>query len=226
MNSKVNAPTVTKSQQLYHEIRNKICLLEYAPGMVLREEALATEYGVSRTPIRQALQRLEYDGLVAGQSGSSVIVTTVDIRSLKEVYAVRLKIAEFVGEMMNPNFPQEDIGLLSDILEQIKAMESEINYQKLGRLYHRFSDIMTRNISNRPLQQICDQLFHQTARVWLELLPDFDWMEEVNIIHGEIADVITALKKGEMIAVGEIRRDHMLRLLGRINSYLGSASMS
>jgi DNA-binding GntR family transcriptional regulator len=224
MDEKIKSGHSSKSQSLYKEIRNKICLLEYAPGAMLREEALAKEYGVSRTPIRQVLQRLEYDGLVVSQSGSGVIVTTVDIRFLKEVYAVRLKIAEFVGEMMTSHFPEADILALEEILTQVKPLRQQYNSYELGRLYHQFNEIMTQNISNRPLQQMYDQLFHQTARVWLELLPDFDWEEEVDIMCEEIADVISALREGDMIAVGEVRRDHMIRLLQRINSYLGSAN--
>jgi DNA-binding GntR family transcriptional regulator len=213
-------------QTLYNGIRNKICLLEYPPGMALKEEALASEYGVSRTPIRQVLQRLEYDGLVSNQSGAGVIVTTVDIRSLKEVYALRLKIAEFVGDMMSPAFPEDDLMLLEGIVKKVTAIRDNPDILALGRLYNDFNDIMTRNISNRSLRQICDLLFHQTARVWLELLPDFDWDDEVAIMLDELSDVIDGVRKGDMSTVGAVRRDHMVRLLHRINSYLGSADMS
>lgn len=217
--------TDTKFQALYHEIRNKICLLEYPPGMAMKEEALAAEYGVSRTPIRQVLQRLEYDGLVSNHPGAGVIVSTVDIRSLKEVYALRLKLAEFIGEMLSPHFREEDIDALENILSEVRAMESQFDPAELGKLYHRFHGILNQNIANRPLQQINDQLFHQTARVWLELLPDFNWEEEVNIAAEEIARVIDAIREDDMVAVGRTRRDHMVMLLHRINSYLGSADM-
>ncbi|MEQ8677388.1 MAG: GntR family transcriptional regulator [Aggregatilineales bacterium] len=223
MSAKQN--TITKPESLYREIRNKICLLEYPPSMALREEALAEEYGVSRTPIRQVLQRLEYDGLVINQPGAGVIVTTVDLRSLREVYALRLKLADFIGEMMTNHFPAEDALLLQEILEQVQAMHDHYDTTALGRFYHQFHGIMNRNISNRPLQQICDQLFYQTARVWLEILPELDWEEEVDIICEEISDVIAAVHEDNMLKVGQIRKDHMVRLLARNNNYLGSANM-
>ena len=223
MSTRPNIPS--KAESLYREIRNKICLLEYPPGLALREEALAEEYGVSRTPIRQVLQRLEYDGLVTNQTGAGFIVTTVDLRSLKEVYALRLKLADFIGEMMNARFPAEDVVLLEEILEQVRAMRDQYDATTLGRLYHQFHDIMTRNISNRPLQQICDQLFFQTARVWLEILPDISWEDEVDIFAEEVADVIGAVRENDMLKAGQVRKDHMVRLLARINKYLGSASV-
>jgi hypothetical protein len=85
---------------------------------------------------------------------------------------------------------------------------------------------MNQNIANRPLRQINDQSFHQTARVWVELLPDFDWNEEVNLVIEEISDVVDAIRRQDMIAVGKIRREQMVLLLHRINNYLGSADMS
>ncbi len=223
MNIKSN--TVTKSESLYCEIRDKICLLEYPPGMALKEETLAEAYGVSRTPIRQALHRLEYDGLVKNQSGSGVIVTTVDVRSLKEVYALRLKLADFIGEMMTLRFPPEDLVSLEEIFEKVQGMREEYDVTKLGRLYHKFTGIMNQNISNRPLQRICDQLFYQTARVWLEILPDVDWETEVDVFCEEVSDVVDAIHEKDMIKVGQIRKNHMVRLLARTNNYLGSANM-
>jgi DNA-binding GntR family transcriptional regulator len=216
----------TKSHIVYKTIRNKICLLEYPPGMALREEALAAEYGVSRTPIRQVLQRLEYDGLVTNQPGTGVIVTTVDLRSLKEVYALRLKLAEFIGEMLVPHFLEEDVKALEIIVEQVKLLRDVFDPPSLGRQYHQFHSIMNQNIANRPLRQINDQLFHQTARVWVELLPDFDWNEEVDLVIEEINDVVDAIRRQDMIAVGKIRREQMVLLLRRINNYLGSAETS
>ncbi len=220
----MHTPTGTKADSLYTLIRDKICLLDYAPGMSLREEALAKEYDVSRTPIRRVLIGLEHDGLVTYQPGAGFTVTTIDVKSLKEVYEFRLKIAEFVGELMTPHFPEEDITALEDVLEQVWAMMDRYEPRKLGELYHQFNAIVNRNINNRPLRKTSDNLFHQTARVWLDLLPDFDWEEEVRIMAEEIESVIEAAKADDMVAVGTIRRDHMVWLLNRINSYMSSAN--
>ncbi len=179
---------------------------------------------MSRTPIRQALVLLEHDGLVTYQQGSGVTVTTVDIKSLKEVYAFRLKIAEFVGELMTPHFPEADITALADLHKQVLAMTEQYDPRELAVLYHRFHEILTRNINNQPVRKASDHLFHQTARVWLELLPDFDWQQEVEIFAQEVTDVIDAARRGDMMALGDVRRDHMVRLLNRINHYMSSAN--
>ena len=95
-------PAKIDFQSLYNGIRSRIYTLDYPPGEVLREEEIAQEFGVSRTPIRQVLQTLENEGLVTSKSGIGSIVTTVDLPALKEVYAFRIKLVEIVGELSNP----------------------------------------------------------------------------------------------------------------------------
>jgi DNA-binding GntR family transcriptional regulator len=71
---------------MYKEIRDRICLLTYPPGTVLREADFANEFGVSRTPVRQVLQRLQFEGLVEAKNGVGTIVTGVQLSTFKDAY--------------------------------------------------------------------------------------------------------------------------------------------
>lgn len=223
--SKKRLSSEERLEAIYAEIREKICLLEYPPGSALREEALAEEYGVSRTPIRTILKRLEFEELVTHTPGAGVIVTIIDLKLLRDVYKLRLKVAEFVGEMMTTRIDDSVVPHLEQILTECQKCRLEFNPTRLGRLYHDFDDIMRGLIANRPLARIQDQLFHQTARVWLDILPELNWDEEIDIMCEEIADVIDALHEADVKQAAEIRRNHLLLLLQRISNYLGSAEL-
>jgi len=212
-------------QSLYTDVRDRITLLQYSPGTALREESLAEEFGVSRTPIRRVLQRLEFEELVVHTPGAGVIVTTIDLKSLQEVYKLRLKIAEFTSEMMVARVDDSDIERLEQVLDEISALRDTFNPTELGRHYHVFHGVMVQLLNNRPLQRIQDQLFYQTSRVWLDILPDLEWEEEVNIVVTEITDVLESLRAGDMQQVAAIRREHMSMLLRRMNQFLGSADI-
>ncbi len=214
----------SNSEQIYAKVRERICLLEYPPGTALREETLAREFGVSRTPIRRVLHRLEFEGLVNISRGSGTIVTTVDLKQLKDIYALRLKLTELVGELSPSRISEEKIRELEELLESCKQMYARRgDVREMGRLYNAFHHIMLHVIGNVALRRIIDQLFHQTARVWLQILPDLDWEEEVDMVVDEISTVIEALRAGDMHRVSAIRHRHMAMLLQRINDYLGSA---
>lgn len=213
-----------KSQEeIYEQLRERICLLQYAPGAVLSENALAAEFGVSRTPVRSALRRLEFEGLVTSMAGVGTIVASVDLKFLKEVYALRMKLAELVGDLARSRVPNGMVTHLQELLGECQGMTDNYDPEAIARLYNEFHDEMLNIIANEPLREIYNQLFYQTARIWLDILPDLDWEEEVEITCQEIADVIEALKKEDMQAVARVRRDYMSSFLSRINSYLASA---
>lgn len=213
-----------KSQEeIYEQLRERICLLQYPPGAVLSENALAAEFGVSRTPVRSALRRLEFEGLVTSMAGVGTMVASVDLKFLKEVYAFRMKLAELVGELARPRVPRGMVDHLQELLQRCQGMAGEYDPEAIARLYNDFHDEMLKIIANEPLREIYNQLFYQTARIWLEILPDLDWQNEVDITCQEIADVIEALEREDMQAVAGVRRDYMSSFLSRINSYLASA---
>lgn len=230
MPTEISASSIEQRQPryitIYQQIRERITLLQYPPGFALRENSLAEEFNVSRTPIRRALHRLEFEGLVYISRGTGAVVAAVDIRSLKEVYALRLKLAELVGELNPARLESDHLPTLEDILEQVKQRKEEYDPVALARVYNSFHQEMLNIIGNEPLKQISDQLFHRTSRVWLQLLPYLDWEEECQIVCEEINDVLAGLREGDMQAVAQVRRHHMALLLKRINNYLSSADNS
>lgn len=209
------------SQAIYEEVRERICLLLYRPGEMISENALATEFDVSRSRMRQVMWQLENEGLITISKGSGAVVTAVDIKSLKEVYIVRQKLVELIGELRPARITPQVISSLSSILGQTQQMQDQYEPVALGRLYYAFHHEMLNVIRNTFLKQITDQLYHRTARVWLQLLPDLDWEQEVAIMCDEIESVIAALQEEDMPRVAQVRREHMSRLLQRINHYLG-----
>ena len=86
-------------ERIYRILRDRICLLEYAPGSHLSEEELAQEFEISRTPVRRVLARLESEGLVQSVHGVGTIVTDVDIEELQQVYHLRMELAELIGKL-------------------------------------------------------------------------------------------------------------------------------
>jgi len=79
----------TSAERVYDDLREAIIGGEYAPGERLRAEALATRFGTSRTPVREALMLLEGDGLVEIEPRRGAVVRTFDPADLVDLYEVR-----------------------------------------------------------------------------------------------------------------------------------------
>lgn len=209
---------------IYDAIRERICLLRYTPGMTLSESELAAEFGVSRTPIRRALHRLEFDGLVESRRGVGTIVTTVDLRLLKEVLALRMKLAELIGELSPLPRSDEHIATIEALLERCEALHGRRDPEEFARINMQFQAELARAIGNRPLREIATRLYFQTARIWLQLVPELDWEEEITFFCNEISDVLEVMRAGDMTAVGLVRRNHISMSLIRMSRYLSGES--
>jgi DNA-binding GntR family transcriptional regulator len=192
---------------------------------MLSENALAAEFEVSRTPTRRILRLLEFEGLVISRQGVGTMVTTADLKSLKDVYLLRIKLAELIGDLSPTPSQNGDIAILDRLLKRCEKMRNQRDYDELGRINMEFNDALMLFISNLSLRDISDRLYYQTARVWPQILPDMNWADEVNYMCTEIKQIAEALRENNMSQVGLRRRDHISMSLSRIQRYLGEGNI-
>lgn len=211
---------------LYRELRDRISLLTYPPGMMLSENRLAAEFGVSRTPIRRVLQRLEYDGLVVSKHGIGTQVTSLDLRYIRQVYALRINLLDLSAGLPRAKFSAEDFAGLEALLEQVGAVEPDRDYTELARIYLRFNDALAGAVDNQPLREIVERLFYQTSRVWVQVLPDLDWEAEVESVRDEIESAADTLRRGAMRELAQARREHLVARIRRVNDSLSGFDLT
>ncbi len=207
--------------RIYTTIRERISLLEYGPGTVLNEGLLAQEFGVSRTPVRSVLQRLNYEGLVTTRNGIGTIVTEVDVKTFKDIYALRMRLAEDMG-VLSPVSPKPEV--LKELRNlQVRAQElgeATPDYTAYVKLCNDLHKQLLELSGNSVLREITDLLYYRAARVWLAFLPNTDWKEALQVLEGEIADTIRALELDDMQGVGNVRRQYLYMTLKTISRYL------
>lgn len=213
-------PPRTTTEGIYHALRERICLLEIEPGSRLTEQALAAEFGVSRTPIRQVLDRLEHERLVIQRPGAGTSVATIDTKEVRDVWAVRLKIAELIGDFVRLPAPTAVIEELQDIRSELVDVGRTGDIQVLGRLYNRYHAAILKVISNETLRRIHDQLYHQTSRVWLQFLPEMDLGAEIDVTAEEVEQTIEAMRGRSGAELARIRAMHLRLLLRRFNDHV------
>jgi DNA-binding GntR family transcriptional regulator len=207
-------------QEIHRQLREQILLLDLAPGSRLREEHLARHFGVSRTPIRQVLDRLEFEGLVEQGDGTGARVSALDPKELRDIWAMRLRIAQMVGEFMRIPKDQTILDRLDSIRSQLAEVKESRDLRDLGALYNRYHETMLSLIGNQALVRIHDLLYVQTARVWNQFLPEMDLDREIDVMAEEVGETMAALAEGSLQQVAEVRAEHMRRLLNRFNQQM------
>lgn len=214
------------NDEIYRLLRERIALLTYPPGTTLSEGKLAAEFGVSRTPIRQVLQRLEFDGLVEAKHGIGTLVSPIDFAYLRQVYALRLKLISLIAELSPTHANEGDLVILEELHGRAQEMRTAApDPVQLSRLYTLFNEEVLRVIGNEPLREITDRLFYQTHRVWLQLLPTMDWEEEVGYVIDEFGEVLAGLREQDFEHVARVRHDHFVGCLMRMNRHMSGLDL-
>jgi DNA-binding GntR family transcriptional regulator len=198
-------------ERLHDAIRTRICLLDYAPGMRLSEEALAAEFGTSRTPLRRVLARLESEGLLQSVHGVGTFVTDVEIGELAQTYRLRLELAELTGKL-DPVPP--DAALWTEfraLSARSKALILDPEPRRFAQVNMDFFRALMCLTANEPLKEISERLYFQTTRIWLKSVfaSRIDLRDEVDVFDREVDDILRALEIGDLHAAALIQRAHI-----------------
>ncbi len=193
---------------LFDTLRNRICLLDYPPGTRLREADLAREFGVSRTPIRSVFQRLAQDGLIEPRDGVGTIVTAPNFSDIHDIYLMRLKVAELIGEMNPRCIEIGHIQTMDTLIYRTEAIVRGFDIQEYWRINHDKHFLIAGLIGNKALREAWDRLYFQAARMWYSLAR--------RVTHGiaddlmaELTETRRALARNDAMAVSLVQRNHI-----------------
>ncbi|WP_424939039.1 GntR family transcriptional regulator [Aliiroseovarius sp. S253] len=122
-----------------NDLRERILSGELSEGEVIRQEALADEYDVSRMPIREALKRLDSEGLVHLTNNRGASVVKHSIAEIAEIFDLRILVEVDLFKRAIPNMTQADFDLCEDILDKMETSYDEDDVTQWGALnfdYH------------------------------------------------------------------------------------------
>lgn len=196
-------------ERIYNTIRDRICLLEYEPGARLSEEDLAREFGVSRTPLRRVLTRLETEGLLESRQGVGTFVIDLDLDALLPVYRLRMELASLIGKLDPLPRSPEDLARVRALLGRCDELIKSPDPKAYARLNMDFFHELAAMIGNEPLRDISARLYFLTNRAWVGAAPSLDLADEVTVFRREVTDILAAMELGDWESVGYIRRSHI-----------------
>ena len=175
----------------------------YKPGDRLVESELAERFGVSRTPIREALQRLETQSLLT-RDGRSLIVASLDHNQMAELYVVRCELEGLAASLAARHATEEEIQVLRDMVEEDRALLDDPS--ALARANRRFHKQIHLASHNRYLVQQLDLVHRSMALMATTSLAAEGRGEKALAEHAAIVDAIA--RRDEKAAYKALR-DHI-----------------
>jgi DNA-binding GntR family transcriptional regulator len=211
-------PTFTnqsKSVAVYGELRRRILTAELAPSTPLNQEQLAAELGVSTTPLREALRRLESEGLVTLLAHREAVVSPLDADELAAIYEVRAELDPLAAALAAGRHDTAEAGGIRDATERMRKPGRE-DRLTVNRRYHA---AIYRACHNPVLVEVLEGLWDRSDRYRRSV----GFMAtETTIVdeHLAIAEAVLARRADE---AASLMRRHIARTRATFEEVYGGA---
>ncbi len=211
----------TTVETIQNEIIRRICFLDFPPGAQLKEAELAEEFGVSRTPVRDAISRIKHLGLVETRNGVGTVVIQLSEAQIKHVYDMRLHLATLIGTLSPRDVTPSDLARISDLHRAAVALAADFDARGYVELNHQLQSLIADLIENPLLRSFWLQAYFQAASTWYRVAAHAG-DEAARALVQEIAELNDALCNGDVGAVGFVQRVHIGYGYQRITRYLSA----
>lgn len=193
---------------VFNTLRQAILRGELMPGERLMEIHLAQKLGVSRTPVREAIRKLELEGLVVMIPRKGAIVADITISDLEDVLEVRMALEELAVKHACRRVSQEQLAQMRQLSGEFRRTLSSDDVGRCAQADMDFHDAIYAATGNRRLVQILNNLREQMYRYRMEYLKD---RESHHILVREHEEILNALEERNEELALEITCQHIER---------------
>lgn len=190
-----------QSDTAFNLIKSAIINGKFKPGDILLEQDMIARFGLGRTPIREALQKLSVVGLVKSIPRKGVIVTVMSREDVRNVYEIRCNLDSFAASLAANRATEEEI-------EELEELVNNPDFNETTKFH--FDELLHRAIyassHNSELVKILNDLYEKSVCMFsiggLE-------REPIGNMKAEIADIVNAIKKKDSEAAAAAALKHV-----------------
>ena len=191
---------------VFQTLRQAILRGELKPGERLMEIQLANKLGVSRTPIREAIRKLELEGLVLMIPRKGAEVAEITEKNLRDVLEVRCALEELAVQLACDRIDKQGIRDLQQAAKNFESVLDSADITKIAEADVAFHDIIYMATDNKRLIQLLNNLREQMYRYRIEYLKKKEYYPRLLAEH---QDIIQAIANGERERATKITSQHI-----------------
>lgn len=196
--------------RVYNTIRDKILSGDYHENEELKENTIATELGVSRTPVREALRQLELEGLVSIIPNKGASVTGITTKDIHDIYTIRSYLEGLCARWACENITNAQIEDLEEILYLSDFHARRSHFEQIVELDNKFHDLIYKASGSKILNHVLSDFHQYVERVRKITLSRPYRAEQSSKEHGAIVD---ALKKRDGDLAEALAHEHMINTI-------------
>jgi len=143
---------------IFEKLKKAIINGKLQQGKIITELQISKEFGVSRTPVREALYKLTATGLIRKAPNKGFLVSTWSIKEIKDVFEIRIALECLAVKLFIENSCSEDVESLRGILEKMKKAVKEKNFMEMTKMNNNFHNVIIRKSGNSEILHTLEPL--------------------------------------------------------------------
>ena len=195
-------------QQVYRLIRRMILSGELGPTQRLIELKLAARLGVSRTPVREALHRLEQEGYISRRPGGGYVVRPLTVEEVEEVVGLRAVLEEYAATLASQRADERTLAALKDNVQAFARAIEQGDNEALVELNARFHGLLHEAAGSKLLSRVLGELEEVVERISRGIISNMPAGQWSLKDHSELVEAIAA---HDAQAAAAVARRHVLR---------------
>lgn len=208
----------TLTERVYTNLLASICSSRLRPGSKLVIDALARDMSVSITPVREALRRLQREGLVTEVPYSGMFVSELSPDEIRELFALRGVLEGYAVSLTVELFEPPDLDALDYELRQLQVALEETDPSAFRRHNAAFHELLLGRCVGTKLRDMIDQLVRNTERYRAAAaVLDASYLEHAQREHVRIVDLVRRRRGVELEA---LLREHALTFARHLAEYV------
>jgi DNA-binding GntR family transcriptional regulator len=218
----LNAPSL--QEQVYARLRRQILDGTLAPGRELGQEHLAKQFGVSRVPLREALNRLHAEGFIELRPRFGYAVTSLNRAEIIEIFELRMVVEEHAVMVATQSRLDQDVLEVGRLLRKFEALQRGttgapdfLRWCGVNREFHE------RLMAGSRRQRLCDVVMNLRDAVEPYIRIESNLSGHVDQAEAEHRAIFESFRQGDAETAGRLTREHCRSTLERLLSKIGTA---
>jgi len=202
--------------EVFYNIREKILSGEYKPNEELKENTLATNLGVSRTPVREALRQLEFEGLVKIIPNKGAFVLGISLKDIRDIYEMRSLLEGLCARKACEHATKELLDKLDENIDLSEFYCNKGDFEKVVSLDNEFHHLLYEASDSKLLKSHLTDFHHYLERIRKTTLTEKSRAFTSMVEHRAI---IEAIKKGDANEAEKLANTHIINAMQNIKDH-------
>ncbi|HWO95626.1 MAG TPA: GntR family transcriptional regulator [Bacillus sp. (in: firmicutes)] len=194
--------------EVYQTLKKAIIMLEIEPGQRLHDKELAEKFGISRTPVREALKRLEDEGLVQSIPGSITRAALLDMEEAKHAFTVVAVLHSLAARLAVPLLNEEDINMLETSNEALRISLEQHDVVKAIEADEVFHGVFLKVTGNPEIEAALERIVPKIHRLEISRFASIKAFQSVE----QHKQIILSCKDGDSEGAARLVEENWLSL--------------